>query len=109
MIRLPDTAIEQIRKLFLQFFLPGDALWIFGSRVRPEEKGGDIDLYIETTCTNADHVLDMKLRFLAALKSKIGDQKIDVIIKFGNFTLPIYQIAKETGIQLTSIPIIPSS
>ena len=76
------------------------SVYLFGSRADDTKKGGDIDLYVETACTNADQVLDMKLRFLTALKSKIGDQKIDVIIKFGNYTLPIYQIAKETGIQL---------
>lgn len=100
MIRLSKEELKTICQTFTQFFLPNDTLWIFGSRVHPAKKGGDIDLYVETECQNADQILDMKLRFLAALKSKIGDQKIDVVIKFGNYSLPIYKIAKEEGIRL---------
>ena len=100
MIRLSADELANIHQAFLQWFLPGDKLWIFGSRVKPEEKGGDIDLYIETECQNADQILNMKLCFLTALKEKIGDQKIDVVIKFNNYSLPIYRIAKEEGIRL---------
>jgi hypothetical protein len=42
-----------------------------------------------------------KLLFLQALHSALGEQKIDVVLRLANKTsLPIYQIAKETGIQL---------
>ena len=100
MIRLEANELASIRQTFQQLFLPGDKLWIFGSRIKPEEKGGDIDLYIETECQSADQVLNMKLCFLTALKEKIGDQKIDVVIKFNNYSLPIYRIAKEEGVRL---------
>ncbi len=100
MIRLTQDEIASICQTFQQFFLSQDKLWIFGSRTKAEGKGGDIDLYIETECVNAEQILEMKLNFLTALKNKIGDQKIDVIIKFGNYVLPIYQIAKEEGERL---------
>ena len=100
MIRLSKQEIESLCQTFRHCFLPGDKLWIFGSRINSAEEGGDIDLYIETECQNADQIVDMKLRFLTALKSKIGDQKIDVIIQFGDYSLPIYKIAQEEGIRL---------
>jgi hypothetical protein len=100
MIRLSKTEIQSICQFFRMFFLQHDKLWLFGSRAKSQAKGGDIDLYIETEYTNADQVLDAKLNFLKALKAKIGEQKIDVLIKFNNFSLPIYKIAKDEGVQL---------
>ena len=42
-----------------------------------------------------------KLHFLRSLHSELGEQKIDVVLRLENTTiLPIYDIAKETGIQL---------
>lgn len=42
-----------------------------------------------------------KLHFLRSLHSELGEQKIDVVLRLENTTiLPIYDIPKETGIQL---------
>jgi hypothetical protein len=42
-----------------------------------------------------------KLRFLRSLHSELGEQKIDVVLRLANTnTLAVYDIAKETGIQL---------
>ena len=42
-----------------------------------------------------------KLHFLRALHSTLGEQKIDVVLRPADAKiLPIYQIAKKTGIQL---------
>jgi hypothetical protein len=43
-----------------------------------------------------------KLKFLRDLHKRLGDQKIDVVLRKtnGSAELPIYQIAKQTGIQL---------
>ena len=100
MIRLSQQVINNIRQVFLAVFGSHDALWIFGSRTKPEERGGDIDLYIETECNDMDKLVDMKLRFLFELKNKIGDQKIDVVIKCDDYSLPIYKVAREEGVRL---------
>jgi hypothetical protein len=99
-IRLNPEEIEHIKTIFQDIFMPGDKLWIFGSRVNPRAKGGDIDLYIETQLSNADDVTDAKINFLTTLKFKLGDQKIDVVINFGDTQLPIYEIARNEGIRL---------
>jgi predicted nucleotidyltransferase len=99
-VRLEQFAIEAILETFRQYFHKSDRLWLFGSRADMNRKGGDIDLYIETSHKDADSVFDAKLSFLSDLKAKIGDQKIDVVVKFNDFNLPIHKIAKEEGVRL---------
>lgn len=99
-IRLTQTDIDAIILTFKEIFALNDQLWIFGSRVRPEAKGGDIDLYIETNEANTENLVNQKIKFLVHLKLRIGDQKIDVVLNNHKITLPIYEIAKKEGIQL---------
>ncbi len=99
-IRLDPKEVDLIRQSFRQFFLKQDKLWLFGSRAKPELKGGDIDLYIETDYTTPEDAIMARLRFLTELKIHLGDQKIDVVLKYGEHHLPIYKIAQEEGIRL---------
>lgn len=76
-------------------------VWLFGSRVDDNKRGGDIDLYIEPENQEIAALALAKLHFLRALHSALGEQKIDVVLRPKNANpLPIYQIAKETGTQL---------
>ena len=99
-IRLTPFEINQICLTFRQFFHPEDHIWLFGSRADILKKGGDIDLYIETHYQDADQVIQARLGFLVALKAAIGDQKIDIVIKFKDQESLIHQIAKQEGVQL---------
>ena len=76
-VRLNEEETEAIKQLFLEVFGSGD-IYLFGSRVDDNKRGGDIDLFIKTDCK--ERILDKKIRFLSLLKQKIGDQKIDVVI-----------------------------
>lgn len=114
-IHLTPAEIEAIKQSFQFCFGPDDHLWIFGSRVNPNARGGDIDLYVESTSQDVDRIFDMRLRFVVTLKmgldpaksasrgvkiKGIGDRKIDVVVNFGRDQLPIYQVARKEGIQL---------
>lgn len=101
-IRLSAHDLAAIRKLFTQHFLDSDQLWIFGSRADLTKKGGDIDLYIETKAKEASEAGKMRMKFAIALEDEIGEQKIDIILNLLNFPydLPIYEIAKQTGIRI---------
>lgn len=99
-MRLTVFQVEQIKKIFKDWFLPQDCLWLFGSRVDPNTRGGDIDLYVESELSSAATVLEAKVQFLTHLKRAIGEQKIDLIVKYNDFDLPIYTIAKKEGIRL---------
>lgn len=101
-IRLTTEEINSIKAIFTKHFSNKDHLWIFGSRVNTTQRGGDIDLYIESNNNSISSILDQKIKFLVDLKNTIGEQRIDVImnIKSLNKNLPIYEEAKNTGIML---------
>lgn len=77
-MRVSQFEIETINSLAIKWFGLGVRVFLFGSRVDDDKKGGDIDLFIK----NNDEkllTLEYKVQFLAELKSVIGDQKIDVV------------------------------
>ena len=99
-MRIKSNHIIAIQKTFLDYFGSDDHLWLFGSRADDAKFGGDIDLYIETQKTDAEWVMNTRQKFVSSLRKLIGDQKIDVVIKRPDANLPIYKIAKETGVLL---------
>jgi predicted nucleotidyltransferase len=68
--------VDQIKKSFSEIFHDG-SIYLFGSRVDDNLKGGDIDLYIETE--DKRDLFEKKIKFLARLKRSIGEQRIDVV------------------------------
>ena len=76
-MRLTEFEIKSILESFHLYFKTGD-IYLFGSRVDDTKKGGDIDLYIDTQ--DIDNLFEKKLKMLSNIKSKIGEQKIDLII-----------------------------
>jgi hypothetical protein len=99
-VRLSAFQISAIRNAFKESFLSEDHLWLFGSRVDLTKRGGDIDLYVETTMNSASLVTKAKLKFLTKVQMSIGEQKIDLVVKFDETDLLIYRIAKEQGVPL---------
>ena len=56
-------------------------LRLYGSRVKDNLKGGDIDLLLITASeANSKILKDSKYKILSAIKAKIGEQKIDLSI-----------------------------
>lgn len=63
-IRLTKEKISLIKDVFYKYFSSEDAVWLFGSRVDDEAKGGDIDLYLESHLTDIDKLWAKKSSFL---------------------------------------------
>lgn len=101
-MRLNSNEVDIIKRSFRDQFGKQDHLWLFGSRVNDEARGGDIDLYIETHICNIAEAKEKKFQFLLNLNIQLGEQKIDIIqnILFLNEDQLIYNIAKKTGILL---------
>ena len=74
---------------------PVAQIWLFGSRVNDQAKGGDIDLLI----LSDNLVLEDKLRIRLALYEKLGEQKIDIVIAADDSD-PFTRIALAEGILL---------
>ena len=95
-MRLTAFEVNAIKQSAQEVFGSKVEVFLFGSRVEDEKKGGDIDLYIKTQ-TNND--LSHKIKFLVSLEQKIGEQKIDVILAVDE-NRPIEQQAMSNGILL---------
>ena len=97
-VRLTEEEIKAIIETAKEVFGNNVKVWLFGSRVDLTKRGGDIDLYIETPFKG--DILDKKLTFLVRLEDKMGDQKIDLIIRPLNSEDGISRTAKERKIRL---------
>ena len=101
-MRLTLDQQSVIRSAVVESFGDAAKIWLFGSRVDDNKRGGDIDLLIETKLTDVTTIVRAELAFLTKLKMKLGEQKIDVLVDYPtrHYTPPIFSIAKQTGIRL---------
>jgi predicted nucleotidyltransferase len=78
-MRITENEITAIKKLAQKIFGKGTIVYLFGSRIDNNKKGGDIDLFI-TNKEKSNLTISKKIEFLTVLKLIIGEQKIDVIL-----------------------------
>jgi len=98
-IRLSSKVLADIFNLTKEIFEQSSRVWIFGSRVRKDIRGDDIDIYIETE--DFTNILEKRLDFLVNLKNAIGDQKIDLVVKKTDDKSPIALETKQNGVEIT--------
>jgi predicted nucleotidyltransferase len=99
-MRLISSQIQAIKTTVTRVLGLPHRLWLFGSRVDDQQRGGDIDLFIET-----DEIISNRAeticRVYGALIRVLGDRKLDVVIKDAHTeSAPIFDIAKRTGVML---------
>jgi hypothetical protein len=82
-MRLTEAQRKIIREAGLRHF--GVIPQIFGSRLNPTARGGDIDLFIPGDWSPRE-AIPRRLRFCAELHQRLGEQKIDVVVE--NKTAP---------------------
>jgi predicted nucleotidyltransferase len=102
-MRLTPEQVASIRQAAFAAYGPHCRLWLFGSRTDDAAKGGDIDLYVEPDLADPAELVKAKLRFLADLHRRLGDRKIDVVVRRSGSgaELPIWRVARETGVRLS--------
>ncbi len=99
-MRLTPFEREQIVEAADRHFGPGSRVLLFGSRVDDQASGGDIDLLIETAGP-VDRPLRRNAEFLADVWQRIGEQRIDVVIKTPDTPSErIHEIAQALGVVL---------
>uniref|UniRef100_Q3AQT4 Polymerase beta nucleotidyltransferase domain-containing protein n=1 Tax=Chlorobium chlorochromatii (strain CaD3) TaxID=340177 RepID=Q3AQT4_CHLCH len=94
-MRLSPIAIQQIKEQVNRFFGQQAVIWLFGSRLDDNKRGGDIDLYVQTEQFN---LLD-ELRCKVALQEQL-DIPIDLIVRSKNDTSVITTHAIKNGVPL---------
>lgn len=74
---------------------PQAEVYLFGSRARDEERGGDIDLLIMSQRIGPNERRKMKLRLMDGL----GERKIDLVVA-KDTEQPFVRIAQAEGVRL---------
>lgn len=100
-MRLSSGQVEAIKQETEHFFGAQAEVWLFGSRVDDNRRGGDVDLYVRSGMSDADQLAAARFAFLARLKRRIGDRKIDLVLqRSGGEELPIHELARQQGVKL---------
>ena len=99
-MRLTDQQRASIRAAVAHTLGDGAQVWLFGSRVDDQARGGDIDLYIELDASPGD-ALEQQMELYAALQRALGEQRIDLVVhRQGAPRRPIDDEARRTGVPL---------
>lgn len=102
-MRLSEDTLKAIETSFIEFFGPGDELYLFGSRVDDALKGGDIDLLAKSSLPPAD-IIRCRTRLGVALAKRLDGRKIDIVLyREGAPVLPIHRTALSEGILICRI------
>jgi predicted nucleotidyltransferase len=98
-MRLTPNEIEVIRRAVRQIFGENARVRVFGSRVRDDLKGGDVDLFVEVESGDASIANEQRLRDLIA--PTLDDVRIDIVLhERGQAATPIARIALRDGVPL---------
>ena len=99
-MRLTETQRAAIKASVSNVIDTDSRVWLFGSRADDSKLGGDIDLLIETDKTLPNRVTAL-CRLEGSLVMKLGDRKIDIILKDARTPeAPIHRAAREQGVLL---------
>ena len=101
-MRLTPQQIDSIKQVTAEVFGGTAKVYLFGSRVDDQRRGGDIDLYATDFALPPQALVDAKLRFLVKIKQKLGDQRIDLVLapQANQAVMPIHRMAQQTGVRL---------
>ena len=97
-MRLSETEQQQFIHLTTLYFGQSAYLYLFGSRVDDNKRGGEIDLLVET---DGEFSVQQKLDFLVNAEMTVTQRTIDLIVKTPDSDeRAIYKTAKKTGVLL---------
>ena len=94
-MRLSADQANIIKQEVVRHLWPWAAVWVFGSRLNDQARGGDIDLYVET----ASPVLLDELRCKVSLEEKLS-MPVDLLVRAFEDDSPIARIAIGEGKRL---------
>ena len=99
-MRFSEFEIESIKRLARQHFGLDVQVFLFGSRTKNQQRGGDIDLFISNPNV-AKLNSRSKINFITDLILQIGEQKIDIVLDIPDKRDSVFfKTIHQTGIQL---------
>ena len=100
-MRLTQDQVKKISGTLREHFGNQSLIYLFGSRLDDQARGGDIDIYLEPELSDADLIAKAMIKAKVMLYQQLGEQKIDLVInRHQSPVLPIYEHALSTGVQL---------
>ncbi len=96
-VRLKKSEIKAIKDS-VRNFDPQAEIYIFGSRAKPEKKGGDIDILVVSDVIGWKERRKIRVELIKLL----GDRKIDLLVarKEEIDKNPFFQLAIEEGVRV---------
>ena len=99
-MRLSPEQIINIRMLASQHAGASARVWLFGSRVHDDARGGDVDLMLEVDSPVAEPA-QLSSVLAARVSRTMFGRRVDVLIKAPNLLhLPIHDVAFAQGVRL---------
>jgi predicted nucleotidyltransferase len=79
-MRLKRSEADALSEVVREVMGEDVRLFLFGSRIDPRSKGGDIDLLLLTPSDSLAAMRQKRARLVAALHKRLGDRRIDCTI-----------------------------
>ena len=99
-MRLTPEQIHAIRTGVAQVAGQDARVWLFGSRVHDQARGGDVDLLLELDVPVSEPA-QLAARLSARVSRAMYGRRVDVVVKAPNLMhLPIHSIALQEGVRL---------
>jgi predicted nucleotidyltransferase len=96
-MRLTDGQIQSIRRIAAETAGPTATVRVFGSRLRDEAVGGDLDLLVELSQA-VEHPAALSARLATRISHTMHGRRVDVVLLAPNLLrLPIHEIALAKG------------
>jgi predicted nucleotidyltransferase len=94
-MRITSQQSDAILASATRYFGAGTQVWLFGSRIDDQRRGGDIDLYIEPE--KNDLLAEL---YCKAQLEEVLDLHVDLVVKRPGASRVIERIALDTGVRL---------
>ena len=104
-MRLTPAQQQLVPRLVHQHFGPQARVWVFGSRVNDQARGGDFDFLVRCDDLNATGLVQAKLKLMADLHDTpdFEDERLDVVLYSSHLDpqpQPIHEVALKEGVEL---------
>jgi len=96
-MRITSTQVESVVRLCTAQLKYSPRIWLFGSRLHDEARGGDFDLLLEVR-TKLPLLEELRLQYAL---SQVLERKVDLLVSTqGQESGPWQRLAKAQGVQL---------
>ena len=99
-MRITPEQIRVIRQGVAELAGEEASVWLFGSRLRDDARGGDVDLMVELNEAVTEPA-QLAARLAVRVSRAMDGRKVDVLVKAPNLLfLPIHAVALAEGVRL---------